>query len=439
MQISSLIRTFPPWQAYAQSDSGPIPSINMFEKNNQQSITPEGNKSNSIDNIKIQEATLSNSILEIRTGLNQFLSLYKNQQVNPSMDKLKSIYDNTHQKIIVPLSSINSEFSLSLETKFNELIEMVHEQRSYNEVTSIVKEIEFQLDTYVLITPTSNVSFTPTIAFASSFSIIFREGLEAAIILGAILTYLEVSRNQGFKKYVYIGIIIAVVTTLGFWFLLNYAFQYSNINKDLLKGIAGIAAVAVLFWVSFWALNKLESRKWVEFIKSRVGKAAIGGSVTIFILISFFTVLREGIETVIFYQSLFNFTHNIDSYILSGLVLGILVVIVISVLIKKIMKKLPLRAIFGITMGIGAFMSVVFIGNAIKSFQAAGFIQTTPLTFTIPSLDPSIASMTGIYPTLEGLLTQVFLICIYLIGMTFMVVFKVKEKKINGTKVKSKR
>lgn len=427
------------WKAYAQVQSAQNQSTKSLEKSNQKVIGFEANEPGNRDNLQKQEVIVSNNIPIIKTGLDRFLLLYHDQQAKSAADLLQSVYFSAHQNIILPLNYINPDVSLSLGTKFNELINMVHEQRSYNEIVNKVKEINHELNFAELFAPTSNASFTPTIAFASSFSIIFREGLEASIILGAILTYLEVSKNQRFKKYVYIGIVIAVVTTIGVWFLFNFAFQYSNINKDLLKGVAGIAAVAVLFWVSFWALNKMESRKWVEFIKSRVGKATISGSVMIFVLISFFTVFREGIETVIFYQSLFNFTHNIDLYILSGLFLGITVVITISILIKKIMKKLPFRAIFGVTMAIGAFMSVAFIGNAIRSLQVGGYIPTTPLSSIIPTLDPSISSMTGIHPTLESLLGQVILIGIYLIGMAFMFVLRPKDNDIKTSKVKSKR
>lgn len=427
----------PAWKVYGQSQNDRLLSINDVENDYRQIPNSEVNDSNNDNNAKTRKVPFFNNLQEIRAGLNQFLELYKIQQVKPSVDLVKSIHKNTYQEVIVPLNSINPDVSLALETKFNELFDMVNVQRPYGEIVNKVKEIDDQLDMDGLIASSTTTPLTPTIAFVSSFSIILREGLEAAIILGAIITYLEASRNEKFKKYVYFGIMIAVMTTLGIWFLLDYALRFSGINKDLLKGIAGMAAVVVLFWVSFWALNKMESKRWVEFIKSRVGMAATTGSVLIFILISFFTVFREGIETVIFYQSLFIFTGNIDTYIVSGLVLGLAVVITIALLIKKIMRKLPLRAIFGITMGIGAFMSVAFIGNAIRSFQEAGYIQTTSLINAIPILDTSIASMTGIHPTLESLLAQIVLMGIYLIGLTFMIVIKLKGKKIDDSKLKT--
>ena len=308
----------------------------------------------------------------------------------------------------------------------------------YGEIVNNVKDINDKLNEYGSITSANDIPLTPTIAFASSFSIIFREGLEASIILGAILSYLEVSRNVKFKKHVYFGIMVALVTTLGIWFLFDYALNSSGLNKDLIKGITGISAVVVLFWVSFWALNRMESKRWVEFIKSRVGKAATTGSFIIFVFISFFTVFREGIETVIFYQSLLSFTSNVDNYIISGLIVGIVVVVTIAILIKKVMNKLPFRAIFGITMAIGAFMSVAFIGNAIRSLQGAGYVSVTPRIDTFPILDPNVASMTGIHPTLETLSAQIILSLIYLMGLTYMIVLRPNEKKTNDPKVKRK-
>lgn len=112
-------------------------------------------------------------------------------------------------------------------------------------------------------------------------------------------------------------------------------------------------------------------------------------------------------------------------------------VLTIGILIKKIMRKLPLRAIFGLTMGIGAFMSIAFIGNAIRSFQEAGYIPTTALVDTIPIFDSNIASMTGIHPTFESLSSQIILGSIYLLGLTYMILVRSKEKKVNNSRLQN--
>ena len=137
----------------------------------------------------------------------------------------------------------------------------------------------------------------PSIAFSTSFSLVFREGLESALIIGAILTYLEASRNDRFKKHVYYGIIIAAGATAVTWFIAQYIIELSGASRELIEAIAGVSAVAVLFWVSFWVLNKIETKKWIEFVKARVWKATTTGSLMVFVMLSFFTVYREGFET----------------------------------------------------------------------------------------------------------------------------------------------
>ena len=241
---------------------------------------------------------------------------------------------------------------MEINARLVELIDLLQQRDSFGKIQTEVTEILKDLDESRRLTTDTDV-LAPTIAFASSFSIIFREGLESALIIDAIITYLEASRNNSFKKYIYYVIILTIGATIVIWVITDHLIQNSGVNKELIKGIAGIFTVAVLFWVSFWVLNKVESRKWIEFVKSKVWKAATTGSILIFVMISFFTVFREGLETIIFYQSLITFSSHMDAYIISGLIGGLIIIIAIALIIRKIVKQLPLRWIFGLTMGIG--------------------------------------------------------------------------------------
>ena len=253
--------------------------------------------------------------------------------------------------------------------------------------------------------------------------------MESALIIGAMLTYLEASRNDKFKKHIYLGIVLAIGATAIIWIIANSLIEITGASRELIEGIAGISAVAVLFWVSFWVLNKIETKKWIEFVKSKVWQATATGSVMVFVLLSFFTIFREGFETVLFYQSMFSYAKYMESYVIAGLVLGLVIVILVAFMIKRLGKRLPLRVLFGLTMGIGAYMSVAFIGNAVRSFQEADYISTTPLIGIIPRLDINIASMTGIHPTLESFVAQLVLLIIYAIGSTYVLVIMPRKKK----------
>jgi high-affinity iron transporter len=378
-----------------------------------------------LDSSKI---SVRNNIDQIRLSLDDMLNQYSKGSHAEALSTSRSAYLDSYENIEVPLRPINPDFTLDMEIKFAELRNLVQAKASYEKVQNKAFEIRQGLDeSERLVSGTGLIA--PTIAFSTSFSIIFREGLESALIIGAILTYLEASRNERFKKHVYYGIAIAVSATAVTWFIAQYIIELSGVNRELIEAIAGISAVAVLFWVSFWVLNKVETKKWIEFVKARVWKATTTGSVLVFVMLSFFTVYREGFETVLFYQAMLSFAKYMELYVIAGLALGIAMIVGVVFLVRKLGKKLPLRVLFGLTMGIGAYMSIAFMGNTIRSFQEAGYIPTTHMIGIIPRLDINLAKMTGIHPTLETTVAQIVLLSIYLIGSFYILVLQPKRKK----------
>ena len=263
-----------------------------------------------------------------------------------------------------------------MEIKFGELRNLIQAKAPYEQVEAKVVEIRRGLDESERMVSGAGI-LASSIAFSSSFSIIFREGLEGALIIGAILTYLEASRNERFKKHVYYGILIAIATTAITWFIAQFIIQISGASKELIEAIAGDSAVGVLFRVSFWVLNKIETKKWIEFVKAKVWKATTTGSVLVFTMLSFFTIYREGFETVLFYQAMLSFAKYMEWYVVAGLVAGLAVISTVTFVVRKRGKRLSLRVLFGLTMGVGAYMSIDFIGNAVREFQEVGYISTT--------------------------------------------------------------
>jgi high-affinity iron transporter len=374
------------------------------------------------------KAAVRGDIDQIRLKIDESLKLYKEGKNNEALTSARSAYLDSYENVEIPLRPIDPDFTLEMEIKFAELRNLIQNKADYEQVMNKAAEIRNGLDeSERLVSGTGLIA--PTIAFSTSFSIIFREGLESALIIGAIITYLEASRNERFKKHVYYGIIIAVVATAVTWYVAQYIIELSGVSRELIEAIAGISAVAVLFWVSFWVLNKIETKKWIEFVKAKVWKATTTGSLMVFVMLSFFTVYREGFETVLFYQALLSFAKYMEWYVIAGMVLGLAVIIGVAFGVRRLGKKLPLRVLFGLTMGIGAYMSIAFIGNAIREFQEVGYISTTHLIGVIPRLDINLATMTGIHPTLETVVAQLILLSIYVVGSIYILIIQPKKKK----------
>ena len=369
-----------------------------------------------------------NNIDQIRMKLDEMLLQYKKGIYNEALLTSRSAYLDSYENIELPLRPINPDFTLDMEIKFAELRNLIQSQSPYKEIQSKTIEIRNGLDESERLVSGTGI-IAPTIAFSTSFSIIFREGLESALIVGAILTYLDASRNQRFKKHIYYGLLLAAAATGITWFIAEHIIEISGASRELIEAIAGVSAVGVLFWVSFWVLNRIETKKWIEFVKAKIWKATTTGGVTVFIMLSFFTVYREGFETVLFYQAMLSFAKYMEWYVIAGMTLGLIVIVGIAFIVRKLGKKLPLRVLFGLTMAIGAYMSITFIGNAVRSFQEAGYISATHMIGIIPRLDINLAAMTGIHPTLETVVAQLILLSVYIVGSLYVLIIQPRRKK----------
>ena len=349
----------------------------------------------------------------------------------------RSAYLDSYEYVEIPLRAIAPDFTFEVEYQFATLRNQINDGVPIEDIATTIISLERSLDeSERLVSGTGTIA--PMIAFISSFSIIFREGLEAVLILGAIITYLEASRNHKFKKYVHYGIGLAIGATAVTWVIASYIIEISGANRELIEAIAALSATAVLFYVSFWILNKIEHKRWMEFVKAKVFQASAAGGTSVFIMLSFFTVYREGFETVLFYQAMFSFAKYMELYVGLGFIIGLASLFGIYFGFRKLGKRLPLRALFGLTMGIGAYLSIAFLGNAIREFQVLDYIPYTSMLGTVPRLDINVATMTGIYPTLETTVGQIVLLAVYLVASLYVLVLRPKRQKALASMRKSR-
>jgi high-affinity iron transporter len=385
-----------------------------------------------------QKSGVRSEIDFIRITLQNMLVQYKEGNYQAAFTSARTAYLDSYEHVEIPLRAIDPDFTLEVELQFAELRNRINQRVDYEKVEEATISVRRSLDeSERLVTGTGQLA--PTIAFTSSFAVIFREGLESVLILGAIITYLEASRNTRFKSYVYYGIIMAIGATAITWVVASYLIKISGANRELIEAIAALSATAVLFYVSFWILSKIEHKKWMEFVKAKVWQATTTGSVMVFVMLSFFTVYREGFETILFYEAMFGFAKYMEMYVGLGFVLGLGTLLGVYYVTRKIGKRLPLKMLFALTMGVGAYLSIAFLGNAIRELQTLDIISYTSLLGTIPRLDINLATMTGIYPTLETIVSQIILLVVYLAAASYVLILRPRrEEKIESMR-KSRR
>jgi high-affinity iron transporter len=375
-----------------------------------------------------QKTGVRSKIDFIRENLQDVLVQYKTGDYQAAYSTARTAYLDSYEHVEIPLRVIDPNFTLEVEIQFANLRNLINQRADFEKIQEATVALKRSLDeSERLVSGTGSVA--PAIAFSSSFAVIFREGLESVLILGAILTYLEASRNTKFKPYVYYGVVAALVATAITWLIASYVIEISGANRELVEAIAALSATAVLFYVSFWILNKIETKKWMEFVKAKVWQASATGGFAVFVLLSFFTVYREGFETVLFYQAMFGFAKYMEMYVTLGFALGMIVLLGVYYGMRKIGKRLPLKALFGLTMGVGAYLSVAFIGNAIRELQTLDIVSVTSMIGIIPRLDITLSKMTGIHPTLETVIAQIVLLGVYLVAALYVLVLRPRKEQ----------
>src|SRR5437868_5371691 len=203
-----------------------------------------------------------------------------------------------------------------------------------------------------------------TSQFLQSLGLMLREGLEAILIVGAVLAFLTRTGAKKRKRDVHVGVGAAILASLLTAVALETVFQLSGSEREALEGLTMVAAAGVLFYVSYWLLSKIEVARWNKFVKEQVQEALSGGSALALASVAFLAVYREGFETVLFYKALF-LAGGVGAVgpVTAGIVVGGVIVAIIYVGIERFGVKLPLKPFFAITSGFLYYMAFVFAGK----------------------------------------------------------------------------
>ncbi len=250
-------------------------------------------------------------------------------------------------------------------------------------------------------------------AFFAAGLIMLREGTEAVLILAAIFAVLKPFR-PGRRNFFYLwaGIICAILLSVSIGVSATVlSVSLEEKTKELLEGVVGMVAVAVLFFVVNFLFHHTYVVKWSDYVRGRASQAVFkGGSLGLFAL-AFTVVFREGIETVLFTQALILSRGVIGT--LGGLAVGVSALVVVSTFILQGSRRLPVSTLFKVTSALLIALAITIIGGSIHELQEVGWISETTLAF-IPNSD-LLKDYLGLYPHLETLIAQLALLLLFML------------------------
>jgi high-affinity iron transporter len=239
----------------------------------------------------------------------------------------------------------------------------------------------------------------PAVPFGAAFIIYFREGIEAALLVGALLAGVRRLGSPEGVRYLHAGWLAAVPAGLLTWWLADRVVTGGADRQELMEALVALLAAAVLFSVSFWLISKAESRHWTAYLKRTLERGLGGRRLLVLSGLAFLAVYREAAETVLFTQALLFESPSQRGQVLAGAAAGLLSVCVAAYLMSRTARRLPLGPFFAVSGALMCVLSISFAGSGLYALVAAGYLTPRPVPF------PEIPWL-GIHPDLTSLLIQ---------------------------------
>lgn len=241
--------------------------------------------------------------------------------------------------------------------------------------------------------------------FFYSLGLLFREGMEAMLVIVALAAGTRGAGRIGRSRDVYAGAIVAIVASLVLAWAVNHLI--SDDASDTLEGVFQVLAAATLFYVSSWLTSKGQADRWQAFISNKLASAERSTLPAVALgLTAFLAVMREGAETIVFFQALTSgATEAAERHaVAAGVVAAVAALAVAFMLIQRATNLISIGSLFRATSVLLYALAIIFIGQGVASLQEASVIPATFVGYapTIPML--------GIFPTLQSLGAQGFLL-----------------------------
>ncbi|SNS34741.1 high-affinity iron transporter [Noviherbaspirillum humi] len=256
----------------------------------------------------------------------------------------------------------------------------------------------------------ASTSEDPLGVFIGALTILLREGLEALLIVVAMIAFLKKAQRQDVIRYVHAGWTSALAAGGLTWFIATSLVDMSGASRELTEGFSAIFAAVVLLSVGVWMHQKSLAGRWQAYVKEKLSSALNRSSAMMLFVLAFVTVYREVFETVLFYAALW--TEGNGIYLLSGLGTGLLILAGVALVMLKTSSRLPISQFFAASSALVAILSFVLIGKGVAALQEAGMLGVTPVP--MPRID-----LLGMYPSLQSVAAQVVVVLIIIASVSY--------------------
>ena len=271
-------------------------------------------------------------------------------------------------------------------------------------------EKQYQDQLQGLITELSQIDTKAKYTFIDAMFILLREGVEALLIVLALVSSLKAANQKKGLRWVYAGAATGILASVVIAFILQALFPAvsSGTNREILEGFVGIFAVVMMIGIGFWLHSKSSLKSWKNYIDRKMDVVLSTGSFISMFVLSFLAVFREGAETILFYVGILPLISLQN--LITGVVSAILILIVIALVLIYASSKIKIHQVFFILTWTIYFLAFKMLGTSIHMLQVVGILPLHVIHF-IPTVE-----VLGIYANIEVFISQLILIIIIMIA-----------------------
>lgn len=272
-------------------------------------------------------------------------------------------------------------------------------------------EKEYQNKLQNLITELLQINTKAEYNFLDAMWILLREGVEALLIVLALVSSLKASKFTRGLVWVYTGGILGIVASGIIAYVLQKIFPAvsAGTNREILEGFIGIFAVIMMIGIGMWLHSKSNLKSWNHFMQRQMKAVATSGSFISMFALSFLAVFREGAETILFYVGIIPLI-SMKNLIL-GIVLAIIVLIIITIIILYTSSKIKVYKMFFLLTWMIYLLAFKMLGTSVHMLQVVGIIPLRVIPFV-----PTIESI-GVYANWEVFTAQLIFVLVVTITM----------------------
>ncbi len=356
-------------------------------------------------------------LVSARVKVDRALAAVKRGDRREAYDLARSAYLDHYEWVEIPMRLRDPNLVLDTEFEFAKLRNAIRDGASLAAIRADTRDVRAGMDAVDRKLAEPGVA-APALAFGFSFSILFREGLEAVLLIAILLSALAAGTVRGYQRPLGLGVGAAVVASAVMWVAATWLIDIAPLSRELLEAVTTLLAVIVLILVSFWLVSRLDQKRRAEFMRARVAAAMAAGTGIAFATLGFLAVFREGFETVLFYQALSFSTTGLGRWVVFGAIAAAVALGAVAYAILRLGRQIPLRPLLVTGASILLLLSVTFAGNAVRSLQSADLVAATPVDgFRLPIF---LAELTGIHPTVQSLMTQLVMLVVFAGGAVWV-------------------